>query len=499
MRGEILLPWTEFERLNAEREQNEEPLFANPRNAASGTLKLQNAAEVSRRRLDAYLYYLLGEQLPTQTHYENLQKAASWGFKISTAMKCCRTLQEVLDYIAYWNTARKNLPVATDGMVMKVNSLAQQQRLGYTAKSPRWAMAYKFQAERARTRLNSVTYQVGRTGVVTPVANLDPVQLSGTVVKRATLHNADIMNALDLCLGDMVFVEKGGEIIPKITAVDKEARVLVGSKIEFIKQCPECGTPLVRLANEAAHYCPNENGCPPQIKGKIEHFASRKAMNIDGLGSETIALLYKQLHVHTVADLYNLRVADMAALDRLGEKSARNLCHSIDASRKVPFSRVLFALGIRYVGETAAKTLAATFGNIDALAAATMDELTAINEIGASIGQSVIDYFARPEHRDLIEHLRAAGLQFEAVQSTAASNKLNGLNIVISGTFTRHSRDEYKALIEAHGGKNVASVSSKTSLILAGENMGPSKLEKANHLNIKIINEDEFLKMIAAQ
>lgn len=497
IRGEIVMPWSVFEKLNYEREKQEESLFANPRNAASGTLKLQNSAEVARRQLDAYLYYLLGDKLPADTHYDNLKKASLWGFKISNSMKKCTSLQEVLDYIAYWDTERKNLPIATDGIVLKVNNLNQQKELGYTAKSPRWAIAYKFQAEKACTRLNSVSYQVGRTGAVTPVANLDPVQLSGTVVKRASLHNADIIAGLELYIGDMVYVEKGGEIIPKITAVDKEARFMLGDKVEFIKKCPECGTTLVRNEDEAAHYCPNEDGCPPQIKGKIEHFASRKAMNIEGLGEETIALLYEKGLLHTIADIYDLKVPDLAQLERLGTKSARNIKNAVEASKEVPFARVLFALGIRYVGETVAKKLAGAFRSIDALEAATYDELVEVDEIGERIAQSVLNYFAQPEHRQLIERLKAAGLQFEtAGENAPVSDKLNGLSIVISGTFVHHSRDEYKALIEQHGGKNISSVSAKANFILAGANMGPAKLEKAQKLGVKIIDENEFLEMI---
>ncbi len=497
IRGEILMPWAVFEKLNAEREAQEEPLFANPRNAASGTLKMQNSAEVARRQLDAYLYYLLGEELPASTHYENLQKAASWGFKVSKAMKKCTSLHEILAYIDYWDTERKNLPVATDGMVLKVNALRQQKNLGYTAKSPRWAIAYKFQAERACTRLNSVSYQVGRTGVVTPVANLDPVQLSGTTVKRASLHNADIIAGLDLHIGDMVYVEKGGEIIPKITGVDVDARIMIGDKVGFAKVCPECGTPLVRDDNEAAHYCPNEDGCPPQIKGKMEHFVSRKAMNIDGLGEETIALLYDNGLLHNVADIYELKTPDLARLERLGVKSAHNIRAGIEASKQVPFQRVLFALGIRYVGETVAKKLAAAFRSIDRLAAATLDQLMAVPDIGESIAQSVLAYFAKPEHRQLVERLRAHGLQMEmADNDTPVSDTLQGMSIVISGVFTHHSRDEYKAIIEQHGGKNVGAVSGATSFILAGDNMGPAKLEKAEKLGVKIVGEEEFLKMI---
>ena len=497
MRGEILMPWKVFDALNAEREAQEEPLFANPRNAASGTLKTQNPAEVARRRLDAYLYYLLGEDLPADTHYENLQRAASWGFKISDDMKCCHSLQEIIDYIDYWDTERKNLPVATDGMVLKVNSLQQQKALGYTAKSPRWAIAYKFQAERACTRLNSVSYQVGRTGVITPVANLDPVQLSGTTVKRASLHNADIIAGLDLHIGDMVYVEKGGEIIPKITGVDLDARLLLGDKVGFAKVCPECGTPLVRDDNEAAHYCPNEDGCPPQIKGKMEHFVSRKAMNIDGLGEETIALLYDNGLLHNVADIYELKVPDLARLERLGAKSAHNIKNGIEASKQVPFPRVLFALGIRYVGETVAKKLAAAFRSIDRLSVATLDELMAVPDIGESIAQSVRAYFAKPEHQQLVERLREHGLQMEMSETAApTSDTLKGLSIVISGVFKYHSRDEYKAMIEQNGGKNVGSVSGATSFILAGENMGPAKLEKAEKLGVKIVSEEEFLEKL---
>ena len=498
IRGEILMPWDVFEALNREREAQEEPLFANPRNAASGTLKLQNSAEVARRKLDAYLYYLLGDNLPMDTHYDNLKKAAEWGFKVSPAMKKCTSLDEVLAYIDYWDKERKNLPVATDGMVLKVNNLLQQKNLGYTAKSPRWAIAYKFQAEKACTRLNSVSYQVGRTGAITPVANLDPVQLSGTVVKRASLHNADIIAGLDLHIGDMVFVEKGGEIIPKITAVDTDARILIGDKVQFIKTCPECGSTLVRDDGEAAHYCPNEDGCSPQIKGKIEHFVSRKAMNIDGLGTETIALLYEKGLLHNVADIYDLKVPDLARLERLGTKSAHNIKEAIDVSKQVPFARVLFALGIRYVGETVAKKLASAFHSIEALQAATVEELITVDEIGERIAQSVKAYFEKPEHQELIARLKQAGLTFEMEETNLPlSDTLSGLSIVISGTFLHHSRDEYKLLIEQHGGKNVGSVSAKTDYILAGDNMGPAKLEKAQKLGVKIINEDDFLDLIS--
>lgn len=501
IRGEILMPWEVFEQLNREREAREEPLFANPRNAASGTLKLQNSSIVASRKLDAYLYYLLGEELPADGHYENLQCAASWGFKVSEHMRKAHSLQEVFDFINYWDTERKNLPVATDGIVLKVNSLRQQRNLGYTAKSPRWAIAYKFQSERALTRLNKVTYQVGRTGVITPVANLDPVQLAGTVVKRASLHNADIIEGLDLHIGDMVYVEKGGEIIPKITGVDTDARgFMLGEKVRFINRCPECQTPLVRYEGEAAHYCPNETACPPQIKGKIEHFISRKAMNIDGLGPETVDLFYQQGLIHNVADLYTLRANDIAGLERMGTKTAVKIIHSIAKSKEVPFERVLFALGIRFVGETAAKKLTRAIPSIDELASADVEKLKNIDEIGEKIAQSIVDYFQNESNKQLVERLKSIGLQCalkEDDQALPRSNKLEGLSIVISGVFAKHSREEYKALIERHGGKNVGSISSKTSFILAGENMGPSKKEKAQQLGIKLMNEDEFLALIS--
>jgi len=450
IRGEILMPWAVFDELNKEREAQEEQLFANPRNAASGTLKLQNSAVVASRKLDAFFYYLLGESLPCENHYDNLQAAHSWGFKISTAMKVCKNLQEVFEFINYWDLERKNLPVATDGIVIKVNSLNQQKNLGFTAKSPRWAIAYKFQAEKAVTRLNSVSYQVGRTGAVTPVANLDPVQLSGTTVKRASLHNADIIESLDLHIGDMVFVEKGGEIIPKITAVDKDARVLIGEKVEFIKNCPECGAALVRYEGEAAHYCPNENACPPQIKGKIEHFVSRKAMNIDGLGSETINLLYENNLLNNIADIYELKVPDLARLERLGNKSALNIKTACEKSKEVPFERVVFALGIRFVGETVAKKLAFAFKNIEALESATYDELIAVDEIGDRIAQSVMRYFADERNIKMLTRLKSFGLQMSLSEEKlqVAGDALKGLSIVISGTFAHHSRDEYKTLIE---------------------------------------------------
>ncbi len=498
IRGEILMPWAVFETLNREREEQGEPLFANPRNAAAGTLKSQNSAVVATRGLDAYLYYLLGENLPADNHYENLEKARSWGFKISDATRRLHSVEEVCEFINYWDVERKRLPVATDGMVFKVNSLRQQKNLGYTAKSPRWAIAYKFQAEKALTRLNSVSFQVGRTGVVTPVANLDPVLLSGTIVKRASLHNEDIINSLDLHIGDMVFVEKGGEIIPKITAVDTDARFLIGEKVRFVRRCPECGTPLVRVEGEAAWICSNEKACPPQIKGKIEHFVSRKAMNIEGLGSEVINQFYSLGLIKDASDLYTLQPDMIARLERMGERSAQNIVNAVAQSREVRFERVLFALGIRYVGETVAKRLAISLQTIDGIMQASVEELIRIEDIGERIAQSVVDYFADEENRLFVERLREYGLQMQIAEETLSNrtDKLGGATIVISGTFTHHSRDEYKALIEQHGGVNTGSVSGKTNYILAGENMGPAKLEKATKLGVKILTEDEFLAMI---
>ena len=501
MRGEVLLPWANFERLNAEREEQEEPLFANPRNAASGTLKLQDPREVARRGLDAYLYYMLGEDLPDTTHYDRLQTARRWGFKISDAIRVCHSLEEVMQYINHWDTERKNLPVATDGIVLKVNSLAQQQELGYTAKTPRWAIAYKFQAERQLTRLNKITYQVGRTGVVTPVANLDPVQLSGTVVQRATLHNEDFIRSLGIREGDNVWVEKGGEIIPKIVAKESENSSAEAKGVEnqsfFPTICPECGTPLVRVEGEAAWRCPNDMTCPPQIKGKMEHFVSRRAMNIDGLGEETIALLYEQGLLHNIADIYSLTLTDLAKQERLGQKSAQNILEGIEASKKVPWARVLFALGIRMVGETTAKKIAKRFPTIDLLESATREQLTAVEDVGEQIADNVIAYFTDARNREIVNRLHSAGLQMEAAEETTpVSDKLAGQSVVISGTFAHHSRDEYKSLIEANGGKNVGSVSKKTSFILAGENMGPEKLKKAEALGIRLVGEEEFLQMI---
>ena len=497
IRGEILMPWKVFERLNAEREASEEPLFANPRNAASGTLKSQNSRLVASRQLDSYLYYLLGDTLPSDGHYENLQTAASWGFKISQGMKKVKTLQEIYDYINYWDTERKNLPVATDGIVLKVNSLRQQRSLGYTAKSPRWAIAYKFKAERACTRLNEVSYQVGRTGAVTPVANMDAVQLAGTVVKRATLNNEDFIRNFDLHIGDYVYVEKGGEIIPKIVGVDIDRRPEDAQPVKFIDKCPECGTPLVRYEGEAAHYCPNDTGCPPQIKGRIEHFIARRAMNIDSLGPETVDEYYRRGLVHNIADLYTIKVQDINGSGNR-ERSARKIVDGIAASKQVPFERVVFALGIRFVGETSARLLARHFKTMDALQNASMQQLMEVEGVGEVIAKSVIAYFHNPVNQDIVERLRSYGLQMQLSeeQITGASDKLAGKSIVISGVFVKHSRDEYKALIEQHGGKNVGSISGKTSFILAGDNMGPSKLQKAEKLGIPLVNEDDFLDMI---
>lgn len=497
IRGEILMPWKVFERLNAEREAAEEPLFANPRNAASGTLKSQNSRLVASRQLDSYLYYLLGDTLPSDGHYENLQTAASWGFKISQGMKKVKTLQEIYDYINYWDTERKNLPVATDGIVLKVNSLRQQRSLGYTAKSPRWAIAYKFKAERACTRLNEVSYQVGRTGAVTPVANMDAVQLAGTVVRRATLNNEDFIRNFDLHIGDYVYVEKGGEIIPKIVGVDIDRRPEDAQPVKFIDKCPECGTPLVRYEGEAAHYCPNDTGCPPQIKGRIEHFIARRAMNIDSLGPETVDEYYRRGLVHNIADLYTIKVQDINGSGNR-ERSARKIVDGIAASKQVPFERVVFALGIRFVGETSARLLARHFKTMDALQNASMQQLMEVEGVGEVIAKSVIAYFHNPVNQDIVERLRSYGLQMQLSeeQITGASDKLAGKSIVISGVFAKHSRDEYKALIEQHGGKNVGSISGKTSFILAGDNMGPSKLQKAEKLGIPLVNEDDFLDMI---
>lgn len=498
IRGEILMPWAVFDEINKERESQEEPLFANPRNAGSGTLKLQNSSVVASRKLDAYLYSLLGDDLPFTTHADGLNAAKSWGFKISDATRVCKNLAEVFDFIHYWDIERKKLPVATDGIVLKVNDFAQQKVLGFTAKSPRWAIAYKYQAEKALTRLNSVSYQVGRTGAVTPVANLAPVLLSGTTVKRASLHNADIIASLDLHIGDMVYVEKGGEIIPKITAVALDERTLVGEKVRFIKKCPECDADLIRYEGEAAYYCPNENACPPQIKGKIEHFVSRKAMNIDGLGSETINLLYENGLIKNIADIYTLKIPDLARLERLGSKSAQNIKLSCEKSKEIPFERVIFALGIRFVGETVAKKLAYAFKTIEQIENASFEALIQVDEIGERIAQSVINYFADERNISIVERLKDYGLMMSLSdeQIDLKSNLLNGKSIVISGTFKYNSREEYKKLIEQNGGKNVGTVSAKTSFILAGENMGPEKLKKAENMGINLIDEITFLRMI---
>ena len=501
IRGEILMPWASFERLNAEREQAGEPLFANPRNAASGTLKSKNSSTVAQRGLDAYLYYLLGDGIPGDGHYQNLEAAARWGFQVSKSMMLADTLDDVFAFIDYWDKERRNLPVATDGVVLKVNSLAQQKSLGMTAKSPRWAIAYKFQAEQAETTLRQVVFQVGRTGAVTPVANMDPVQLAGTQVRRATLHNADVMASLDLHYGDRVLVEKGGEIIPKIVGkaeADNSQLKNQNSKIEFVERCPVCGSTLVRYEGEAAHYCPNETGCPPLILGRIEHFISRKAMNINSLGPETIDDYYRRGLVCNAADLYELREEQLADSSVSDNKGIRKILSGIEQSKQVPFERVLFAIGIRFVGEIAAKTLARYYGNIDKVAEASKESLMQINGIGEVIANSVIQYFSNPDNCVFVERLRGYGLQMEIgeQQRQAQSDKLNGQSVVISGVFQHHSRDEYKALIEQNGGKNVGSISNKTSFILAGDNMGPAKLEKAQKLGIRIMSEDEFLSLI---
>ena len=498
IRGEILMPWASFERLNAEREAAEEPLFANPRNAASGTLKSLDSRVVAQRSLDAYLYYLLGEELPADGHFENLEAARNWGFKISEGMRKVKTVEEIIDFINYWDTERKNLPVATDGIVLKVNSLRQQRSLGYTAKSPRWAIAYKFKAERECTRLLEVTYQVGRTGAVTPVANMEPVQLAGTVVKRATLNNEDFIRSFDLHIGDMVYVEKGGEIIPKIVGVNIDERPIISQPVQFIKRCPECGTPLVRYEGEAAWYCPNDAGCPPQIKGRIEHFIARKAMNIDSLGPETVNEYYQRRIIHNIADLYDIEVQQING-DGSRTKLAQRIVNGIQKSKEVPFERVVFALGIRFVGETSARLLARHFKSMDALMNAGLEELQEVEGIGEVMAKSIISYFHDPENQTIIERLRGYGLQMalSEEQTMPASDKLAGQSIVISGVFAHHSRDEYKLIIEQNGGKNVGSISGKTSFILAGENMGPSKLEKAQKLGVRIVSEDEFLEMLA--
>jgi DNA ligase (NAD+) len=498
IRGEIVMPLYVFEELNQQRQEAGEPLFANPRNAAAGTLKMQNPSIVASRKLDAYFFSLMGDKLPSDGHYQNLKKAAGWGFKVSEAMKLCKNIGEVLAYINKWDLERHKIPAGTDGVVIKVNSQRLQEELGFTAKSPRWAVAYKFKAESAATELKSVAYQVGRTGAVTPVANLNPVLIAGTVVKRASLHNADIIKKLDLHLNDTVYVEKGGEIIPKITGVNAELRHPMAQPVQFIDKCPECKTPLVRNEGEAAYYCQNDMGCPPQIKGKIEHFVSRRAMDIDGLGQETIELLYNNGLVKGIADLYLLKKEQLTGLERMGDKSAQRILDGLEASKKAPFERVLYALGIRYVGETVAKKLANEVVSIDNLKLKSKEELEEINEIGERIAESVVDFLSVQGHLDMIEFLKQQGLQFQISEEKLGNRteKLKGLSIVISGTFERHSRDELKHLIEQNGGKNVGSISKKTSYILAGENMGPSKQEKAEELGIPLISEDEFVKMI---
>ncbi|WP_294080923.1 NAD-dependent DNA ligase LigA [Proteiniphilum sp. UBA5384] len=497
VRGEILMPWSSFDALNKERAEQEEPLFANPRNAASGTLKMQDSRVVASRKLESYIYFMLGDDLPSRNHYENMTMARKWGLNVSDTMRKCHTLEEVFAYLKEWDIERKNLSVITDGVVLKVDSLIQQRNLGATSKFPRWSIAFKFNAEQAITRLKSVSYQVGRTGAVTPVANLEPVLLSGTTVKRASLYNEDAILALDLHIGDQVYVEKGGEIIPKITGVDKEARFLVGDKVTFTRRCPDCGTPLVRNEDEAVYYCPNSERCPTQIKGRIEHFVTRKAMDIT-IGPETVNLLYDKGLIRDAADLYLLQFGDLAGLERWGETSANNLIESIERSKSVPYERVLYALGIRFVGETVAQKLAHAFPDIDQLAHATVDQLVTVDEIGDRIAQSVTAYFANPIYAEFVRRLREHGLQFTLSEEVLAAktDKLKGVSIVISGTFELHSRDEYKALILQNGGKNSGSVSKNTDYILAGDNMGPAKLEKAEKLGVKIIDEHTFLKML---
>lgn len=498
IRGEILLPWNVFDELNKQRAEQEEQLFANPRNAASGTLKQQDPKIVASRKLDSYLYYMLGEELPTDGHYENLEKAHEWGFKTCPHTIKCRTLDEIFSFLKKWDVERANLPVATDGIVLKVNSLTQQRNLGYTSKFPRWAIAYKFQAEQAVTTLESVTYQVGRTGAVTPVANLAAVQLSGTTVRRASLYNEDYINSLDLHIGDQCHVEKGGEIIPKITSVDVDKRQPDAEKVFFQKNCPECDSILFRDEGEAIYYCLNDTACPPQVKGRMEHFMTRKAMNVAGGGPETVEALYSAGLIHNVSDLYQLNITDLSALERWGERKASNFIEGLEVSKTIPYERVLYALGIRFVGETVAKKLAASFTSIESLKTASLEALMEVDEIGERIAQSVIEYFSKEKNLEIIENLRNAGVQFRLSEDVLAqkTNKLEGLTIVISGTFEQHSRDEYKAMIETNGGKNSGSISKKTSYILAGDNMGPSKLQQAEKLGVKIINEDDFLKMI---
>lgn len=498
IRGEIVLPWKAFDRLNEERAFNEEPLFANPRNAAAGTLKLQNSAEVSRRGLDAYFYYLIADDLPCDTHYGNMQKAKEWGFKVSNLMTLMDSIEEVDDFIKRLDVERKELPVATDGLVFKVNDLRQQLNLGYTSKSPRWAIAYKFAAEQALTRLRFVSFEVGRMGIVTPVANLEPVLLSGTVVKRASLHNEDIVKTLDIHEHDMLYVEKGGEIIPKITGVDAGAREPGAQPVKFVRHCPDCGTPLIRIPGEAAWQCPNKYGCRPQIIGRLEHYVGRHAMDIIGVGEENAALLYDAGLVKDIADFYTLKADEMEALERVGPRTAQRILEGVEASKSVPFDRVVYALSIPYVGETVARKLARGVGDIDTLLSKSRDELTAIDDIGPRIADAIIEYFAVPGNREIVERLRAAGVQMALPEEdkSTVSDLLAGKTIVISGVFALHSREEYKEMIEKNGGKNSGSISKKTSFVLAGDNMGPAKLEKARSLGVPIIDENEFLKMI---
>lgn len=498
IRGEILMPWEVFERLNAERSYNEEPLFANPRNAASGTLKMQDSREVARRHLDARFYYLLGDNLPYDNHYDNMEAARSWGFKVSKAMRVMHNLEEIDDYIAYWDEHRKELPVATDGLVFKVNSLRQQLNLGYTAKSPRWAVAFKFNPERACTPLRFVSFETGRMGIVTPVANLEPVQLSGTVVKRASLHNEDIMEELDIHEGDSLYVEKAGEIIPQITGVEKSLRPAGAAKIKFVRTCPECGSPLVRIFGEAAWCCPNKYGCRPQITGRIEHFCARRMMDIDGIGEETAELLYEAGLVSRIGEIYSLKAEQLVTLGRMGEKSAARIIKGIEESKQVPFERVIYALSIPNVGETTAKRLARTVKSMNKLTEMSLEELTAVPDVGPVIAQCIYDYLREPVNERNIDDLRAAGVQMElsADKMEPTGDALAGKTIVISGTFSHHSRDEYKDIIVNEGGRNAGSISKKTSFVLAGENMGPAKLEKCEKLGVPIVSEDEFLDMI---
>lgn len=496
IRGEIYMPYASFDRLNREREAAGEAPMANPRNAAAGTLKQQSSQVVARRGLDCTLYHIAGDNLPFATHIENLEAARTWGFKVSEHMKVCRSRQEIEAFIAYWDTERKNLPFATDGIVIKVNSYAQQRTLGSTAKAPRWAVAYKFQAERALTRLVSVDFQVGRTGAITPVANLEPVQLAGTVVKRASIHNADQIAALDIRLGDMVYVEKGGEIIPKITEVELSERPADSKPFEYITHCPECGSELVRYEGEAKHFCPNSSECKPQIIGRIVHFVSRKAMDIEGLGGETIELLWENGMLKDIADIYDLNPQQLAALPRLGDKSAANILDGVRASKSVPFERVLFALGIRFVGETTAKYIATHFRTLDAIAAATVEELSEAEEVGSKIAVAITEYFADEHNRSIVERLKSAGLKFEIEEKQRSSNALEGKSVVISGKFIGRSRDDMKALVEEHGGRNLAAVSANVDFIVAGENMGPAKRQKAEKLGVTILNEEEFMALI---